>query len=1411
MQQELELLRRNNEWLESELRTKNAEHSQARKEKNAKVAELQRQIEESRSTIDSLKRTENALRTRLEEVELKADQSFAKIQRLQDDAASEQEQFRKELEAAQRLAELFEDSAKTTRERLQDVQASVEQIKDDAAEEVGRFRAEVETERSERETAERRASELEVQVERLEANFSNRPNLASAPGTPQRRINGSLTPMRDAGASPGSSRIKGNLNFTQMYTEYTNAKAQLEVEKRRNEKLSATIDDIIQDLESKQPEIEELRAEHERLESEMVEMTSLLDTTGKDRDRARKDSRKWEGQVQGLQREGELLRQQLRDLSTQVKVLLTEVHARDEGLDALQPAQQMELERMVRGEFDETALDGLTDTGRLISQRLTIFKNVRQLQDQNTNLLRLTRELGDKMEGEEAMKQHSQQTRNLEELEELRQKVEKYEDDLKSMITRSESYLKERDMFRRMLQYRGQLPPDSDLASLFGQSVTSEGPNPNRSQDMGHSSTAAEVADLSKLLKDMQTHFDSYREEAATDHRALKDQSDRLSREKNELQVEVARNKSQVSLARERLEMLQSNYNMLKTENSELQKRSNHLAESAAKQDLRTQQVAEELIESKSLVDSMQKDIANLKAEKDLWKRIENRLMEDNEALVNERNRLTGLITSLQNLQNERELSDSETRRRLQTQVENYTSELQAVKRKLSDETEDSKKASLRREFESQEHQKIVDDLRAGLATVKEELVAAQTTRDHLQARVDELTIELRGAQERSRALQPRTSSSEEDGLPAGTGSSRVEGEEQQLDREQELSVEVAELRRDLELAKSELEKAKDQIEQYRAISQSSEEEAQSLSDTYDRYRDEVDRLVAEKDAKLRDLEHTVEKLRTELLNTNAKLSELDSAQAEKTRKADEEKRSLEAEIIRLRDEYERYATTAKFHQEDLKAQAEIAQQAQQNYETELLKHAEAAKSLQELRKEHNMLRTEIVQLRTDAEAARAALSQSQGSWEETTKRYDGELNEMKLRRDDVNNQNNLLHRQLEAINREIADLRQRRSFVDEGGKIPAQDGTLDHSQSELREIITFLRRDKEIVDVQYELSVQESRRLKQQLDHVQSQLDDCRLKLDQERRAHAEGDRMSITHHELLQKINELNLYRESTVTLRNEAREAQAQLAEKAKKVEELLSELQPLRANVQELENEKETLDGEMKLLKDDRDRWQQRTQNILQKYDRVDPAEMEALKERLVNLQTEQAQLLAEKQEWQPLKEQVDNIPQLIQKAQEEAISPWRERSDKQVAQWKERSRALVAAKNEKIVESQKLASEKEEIEQQLSALREEVQQISSERDQALAKVEGLSAGQAQASETQDEGLGHDSHLNEATPTLPAEERQALEERAAAAERLAREQESRVESLQSELSSCQSRILELERQLVSLSTSAILFQN
>lgn len=1400
LQQEIESLKRNNDWLDKELNTKSAEYTKYRKEKGLRIAELQRQYDDAQSTIDAAHRTETNLRRRLDELSQKADESFSRVQQMQEELAKKDELFRVELDAANRLTELTRNSADTERQRHQELFAQLESAKEDASEQLGRLGAELETEHRDREAADAKIGELEVQIEQFQANISILQNRSLPPSSPHQGMNGHATPNRERAStpmgSPGTSRHKGGLSITQMYSSYNDLKSELDFEKRRNKKLSSTLDDMIQDLESRQPEVEELRSDHGRLESEIAEMSSLLDVVGKERDQALKRAKKWEGQVEAKAREGEVLRQQLRDLSSQVKVFLMEVHLRDQGHEDLSAETRAQLERLAQGEADGEEHQGMTDTDRFISQNLVIFRSIGELQEQNTNLLKITRELGEKMEHEESVRRQLEETRDWDDLQE---KYERCKDEIRSLVTQSQSYIRERDMFRRLLAHRGQLPPGTDSSALIDESVNGDAA-PTTPQPGGviasveESPSAKDLADYAKLYKDMQAHFDAYRNEAATDRSTLKVQVDSLSRLNGELRSEVVRGNSQVTLAHERYEMLQANYTMLRTENGELQKRSQSLSDSAAKQELRVQQVAEDLVEAKGLVDSMRNETANLKAEKDFWKTIEKRMTEDRENLLNERSRLNSLNTNLQNLLNEREHSDNDARRRLQMQVDSLEKELQSTKSRLSQETEENKRIAQRREYDNEQSQKRIDDLVSSLSIIREQLVAANTTKDHLSARMDELTIELRSAEERVSVLQPTPTSRPDAANADPSHNPSGSSDESSLSKEQEFAVQASELKRDLGLTKAELENVRSQVEQYKAISQASEEELQSLNETQDLYRQETDRLVEEKDAKIKELEQRVEDTTLELASTNSELSALRNEQAEGGRRLDDLRKAFEAEIAQLKDQDDRHAAAAQYYQEDLKAQADIAQQAQQNYETELVKHADAAKTLQKVRADYNNLKLEVVAVRTEAESARTNLSQSEESWSESRERYERELAELKVGRENLSIQNNRLHQQLESVTAQISSLNKRTSSEGEAANEESPASSLEN----LQEVIKYLRREKEIVDVQLELSAQEGKRLKQQLDYTQSQLDDTRLRLNQQRRVEAENERSNLDHNKLMETINELNTFRESSVTLRAESRQAQAALVAKTTEVENLKAQVEPLQAEIRELKNQTETQEGEMKLLKENSDRWQQRAQNVLQKYDRVDPAELEALKEQLKILEAERDELLSSKQS---LQEQVNNAASQVAEAQQETKEKLDNLKERLSEQFKTRSKQQSDRIKEKDAALQTAVTEKQGLQQQLaglSDLQSELDTTRAERDAAVDKA----GNQAMTGDANARNGSEDGQVDEDEAHRPTQaDLQDLEDKLAASEARVSEGAFQLTNLQNELDASRSRIAQLESQIVS----------
>ncbi|KAK0743388.1 hypothetical protein B0T18DRAFT_183431 [Schizothecium vesticola] len=1132
LKQELELARKNNDWYENELKTKNAEALKFRKEKGARNSELQRLNEDANSSIESLTRNEQLLRKRLGEAQSKAEEALTKVQQLQEAAARAEESFKQELESSRRLVDLKDQQSQTHRNRLKEVELRLEQVKDDGADEIRRVRQELEQEKQERVDAEQRLHEVQIEVDNLKSQLEVQESSIPAPQTP--RANGSY--MGRPGSSfgtPGSLR-KSQFRSSDALEELGNVKVLLLTEKRLHHSLQEKYENLQAFVDANQPRLEDLEADNNFLKDQLVNMSELAESAHNEREEAFKDRRKAEAAAATAQAEVKILRTQLRDLSTQIHVLIFNIHAQEKGLDQLTEEETEQFERIQRGEISEDALADLSDTHQFITQKFVTFKEIYELQEKNQELLRVTRELADRMEEEEAQAAQRQAETDHQETEDLRTTVLTLEDEVKSLTVRMKSYVTERDMFRRMLQQKAS---SAEIHAALGTSADQRSVLATIEQN-----SPGDEAELAVAFRELQSQFDSYRNDQSIDSNAMKEQITKLSTEKAALQSEVSRVSSQLTLATERYNMLDSNFKATQSEMHELQKRNQVLSEAAAKQDMRTQQVAEDLVEAKGLAESLRSENANLKAEKSLWKSIQDRLNQDNEGLTQEKARLNTLLSTQQSLLNERELSESETRRRLQNQVDSLESELSTTKRKLSEEVDEGKKIQLRKEFDNQQYQKRIDDLTATIGQIKEESVAIKTTRDHLQARVGELEIEVKNAQERADRLRPvPTARSQVAGPDPGAESQA---------RIDEVENEVAELKNALELANMHLENAKQQTEQFKQLSRDLEDELSSINEAQEQYRHEMDAALDDKTSTITELQQRAEGLSAELSNSNNELNLLRDSQADISRKFEEKERMLSSEITRLKEEEERYKETAKFHQQDLRAQAEIATRAQQDYEEELVKHAEAAKHLHQIRAEHNELKTKAASWKAEAESARLSLAQSEQSWEERRQQLEQEMEEIKTRREDTNAQNKLLHQQLESVTSQISSLQQNRAQFDDGADAGA---TADTASEGLRELNNYLRREKEILEVQYDLKVQEAKRLQQQYEYSQTQLDEARLKLEQERRSQADSARNSLTHRELMDKLNELNLIRESNVTLRNENQRTRAQLDQKAAKMED------------------------------------------------------------------------------------------------------------------------------------------------------------------------------------------------------------------------------------------------------------------
>lgn len=1149
LEQEITLLKKSNEWLNQELTAKSTDINQFRSEKLALISSLQTDLSLIQSQHHSLQQSHSRLKERYEESTEKLDEALVRVKDLQDTHASSEESFRTEMASQKRLVELWERSANEAKERIQELESQSETDHAQLVEEVSHWRSETEREKAKAASLERQLANLEGQ---LETSFINADANTSTPFSPVG------TPNKSGVFSPSAQIItelqKGGTSLVQLYSDFKETKTRLEREKFKNQKLRDQMTSILEEMENQAPAILAEREENIRLESELTELSVKLESTTAKCEDLQSKLKSSQITVDDNARERELLKKEVKDLSRQIQHLLIQNQLNSDTSRPLMPDEHAALQRLLKGE-DPTE----SDTDKLISKRLVLFSNTIELQRQNENLLKITRQLGAKMEKEEAAAREKMENAESAAVTEAKEAIQMLQSEVESLQTKLTAFTKERDMFRRMLSNKSEngIPLDKLVES------SPEGISNWHTQQL-----MKQNEELASSAKKSQAEYEAYKSETTVALAKNEEKIVSLSAERSTLQVQLAKTESQLELSNERFSNAESSIKSLRAENEDVKQRSLSLQQSLSRQEIRSQQVSDELASVNSLLDSLRNEAANLKAEKSLWKSIEERLKKENTDLLEERGRLNGLLANAQSVEAERIAASAETQQRLNTQVLDLQNELATLRTKLDSETEEVRSLSRAKDSQSKDYQERIDKLSGELHSTREALLQSKEERHQVELKSHELQLELKSTQENLAFFSA-----------SGTQNSSI-------------AEEVIGLKKSLVLANNELEMNKRHSEELKQVSENAEEALQNMITDFDKYKAEMDESIATKENEIAMLKNQLSTASTASDAMKAELETLRSQESGKVAVYEADVKRLEGLVATLQANETHLQNSVQQLKNDITRQASIAADAQQNYEREVVKHADATSTLQGLRVEHSQLKERILELTTAASKASEQLISSQSSWESQKFTYEDEIDQLKSKTENLSSQNKVLLDQLEGISSQLAN---------RTNNPPTYDQATTSSEEQLREIISYIRKEKDLVDVKYELNTQELKRLQQKLDHTVAALDQTKLQLEKERQRDDDKLRLSQEHEKVMAQLNDINILRESNATLRQQSQF----YAQKAKDLEIAYetqkSTYEPLESQLRDALAEIEMKEQQIKLTQQDNNRWKERTQQILQKYE------------------------------------------------------------------------------------------------------------------------------------------------------------------------------------------------------------------
>ncbi|KAG2010159.1 hypothetical protein CC2G_013002 [Coprinopsis cinerea AmutBmut pab1-1] len=1059
-----------------------------------------------------------------------------------------------------------------------------------------------------------------------------------------------------------SKSQRSGKTFTEVYTDYVRLQEEYAKKCAEHDQMDRTLTAVLAEIEERAPLLTQQRIEYERVTAEATELSAQLSHALADREAQAKLAETQTQKLVKSTRENALLQQQLSDLGRQVQTLLKEIARRD---DPTIPTDE---------EMESVPFVPANDVNTIITNNLVLFRSIESLQEQNQKLLRITRELGEKMEAEEKEYKAAMEQEQAEAIREAHEAMQELaaqlETQKKNSDTLIQSYVKERDALKAMLSRA------EAAASRAGISI-----------DVGQAPPSAETSapvmpdsEVARELAEVQQQFDAYRTEMGHDATRLRDELTSAQREVHELTTSLAKANAKIEYLNERHRVHAEQYQLTSRDLEEITKRNQALFDQWTRADVECSRLSEDLHVANARLEQLRNESANLRAEKQIWEGVQARLLDENKTLAMERSHLSDLMANIQKMHNDLERSGENDRRRLENQLQMLEAQSQDLRTQLSRERDSLRHVTTQKDLESKDLQSRLDKANLELSKTRETL--------------------LHGLEEKLGVYE---------GRPSTAIAAPAPSVDPNMSREQQLEQEVAELRSALKVAEVDLASAKGHVEQFKEISQANEVALANLNSTFDEYKSSTESQIARQEAEYKALEAKLEAASAELARLREQYNASQKAFEEERTALKNDKKILEDTIVDMTTSEKHLESDRSSREQEIKLVEERAKAAEERYSKEVVAHAESIKTIEQLRRDLSDAQNKARENQAASETAVAKLAASEQSWKQQKETLDKEISDLNARCQDLSSQNTLLHQHLESVSSQAARIRQ---AANDSASTPATegDGSEDAAKEleNLRPVVSYLRKEKEIVELQLELGKQENARLKSQIEHLSQSLEEARTTISEERERAVQSAASAAQHAELVEKMQQINVLRESNSLLRAECSSNAKKASDLETKLAQLSAEVEPAKEQARVAQAELEAAKGQVQRLEQESRGWQERNSRLLSKYQRVDASEVQALKEEVEKLKAEiEEHAVAKKKAEDAVKKSSDNVERL-----NNAIEMQRKR----LIEERNESRATIAKLEAKIAT---LSSQDE-----IKNLQQSVATLQTEKATLLAEKEAL---------------------------------------------------------------------------------------
>lgn len=1227
-----------NSTLRREAANKQFEYQSALATATSKVEENERKIKSLLDQLSLRDETVNEYSSRIRDLEVRL--------------ASQESTFIQEVDSHKKMADVYKHHLQEATDKLEELESSNKYAKETVDAQItqikDKYKHEFELAHQrfieEGEASRKRIHELEEQIRSSSSLFATSPYgkgmlVSSIPTEGEEAmIQSSSSPTGVSSKQSPSTADFLTLSTTEMYDRIVAAERLriVEVNKRREAELY--LERILKDVETKAPVIANLKRDYNRVIESHTQLTRRLDELTQENEKLRDTLKDVEKQSRQDNNELILSRQQNTDLSNQIQHILKKYYDVQHG--AAPPSstsfkaignnrQSLTPNKVVA--LVETS-DEMTDTPNdIISNFLVTFDDIKELQVRNTQLLQVVRKLSLEQENDMAKLEHEHKVKEthealndaLKELSNLRGSRQRTEDMVIGLV-------QQRDMYKAMVE---ELRHSQDFKSQFSPSKpgapgTNDGmmmsPTQTQNSDLAFASYATTTP--GKRVQDLQYQVHQLEDE----NRRLKERStrieegekllnqsvDQMKSELSTMRLELSKSTSDAKFQRERSDRLEASLSQSQLEVSTTSQRRLDV-EREMLETQRTLRLKEESIFQHSLsIKSLEETIGRLQVDLEVTKASESRLM----------NQLSDQKEELK-----RQMSLSESIHRIETglssRIEEEKTTLLQERDQLSKYLENLRKQMAQKELvDDQRIRTLTDDLKSTqqrltdkteqLSLIQQDLTRERVTAQAAQDRATLLEKQLTVVNERLQSIH---------------GSQTLDSILQASLSEKELLLEKAES--EILSLNSKLQNAESHAEQFRQISVAAEKTLKELNDNSSNsrrvYEEENQKLQAQVTTLLEDLNSQRNSNSTalqEVEEAREKLRELSNNHAIQLKQLEES--SLTAEQVKNNSLYQLASL-----QNDISKYQEAARLSYANYEHQLQLHAVAEKSFKTLQVEYSQVNQELALTKERNTEISASAIRREKLFEEEKIKLESSCNELKSEMESLRVTNDLLHSQVQSLGVQVeklsetkatAALSTEQSSTESSAGVLEEVKELQGKSSELREVLRYVKRERDILEAKLSVSETENSRYSSTISSLQRQLDEVKSELKREL------DRRTTVRSEdeftkLMAEVTQLTIVRESNAHLRLENEELSKRVNGLTHDLDRERSENAPLKDSIRILTAEKEALEKNVQSTETSAAYWKDRLHLLVSRYNDVDPEEHRLLKDKFEYLEKEKVEL------------------------------------------------------------------------------------------------------------------------------------------------------------------------------------------